>query len=487
MAEDDFSRVFLHLNHHEYNPNVPMPPEAFVRLFHIPRGMNVGLFIHPFPLTDALCVLQRHNNNNRNMVEDRTYGMTKAMENGTFTEGSPDAIRFDWYGEAISGQKRIKARVNAGDALHPKYDGVIWLCVQYGLPPTLRAIDDKIQGRKDSDSFKFLPEKTANEKLLNTIKLAYTIYSGRTSSTLVCNLDDHKRVYGAAQEAFRWAAKLTMPAGKLQTASIRLALAEMHMQSPEKADQTADALYHSCAKYGLLMQPIRALLDYNDQAIKYKRAPLGAICGGTQSVLVYKIVVPFLDAVLYDRHVEPQAPPDKIIARGWTNREIADRFKKAIAGRVPNIGLITDPAKLIAAESKMSLYAKATQSAQRHGVIAAATTFAAFNMLNPQATPEEAQQLIEKETVIWNSIARHSRSTYERQPENQRFLSPSVLSAFLYQFKDELTEVLLFINKNMPRIMAGIIRIVPRGKSQKASSEDVLAYLTTAFKPLLKP
>lgn len=476
----DFSRLFLHLNHHEYNPNVPMPTPGLVRLLGVPEGKNVG--ITQVPLTEEISIdfLQHHNNNNRNMVEDRTYSMTQAMENGTFVEDNPDTLQFDSLSEMISGQKRVKARANVGSALHPKYEGVIWMRVEYGLPPVHRGLSDNNQVRADADAFRWLTNMADNRQLHQLLKLAYTMYSGRTSSTFVCNVDDRKRVYGAHQVAFRWMAGYKVPSRtNLQTTAVRLALVELYMQSPEKAELVADALYHASATSGKFVQPIRALADYCEAALRYKRAPLGTRCGGTQSILVYKAVVPFFDAALLNKKMEPTIPPARAMAKGWSNFNAKERFTAALTGRVPAIKAVTKYARN--GESKATDYAQATRSAQRHGVVSAASVFAAFALLNPTAKPGEAQQLIEENTKVWNDITRLSRGFYGQQPLNQRLIQPSALVAFLYRHVREKDDVVAFLTGHFAKIMVHVARIIPRGKSQRANGSDVLGYLTRAY------
>jgi hypothetical protein len=458
-----------------YDPRIPLLDADLSRFLGVPRTKNKGIMQIGLTAADALTMLQY--NRNRRLLEDRTYGMTGSMISGSFLEDSPDPILIDWDSWMFNCQKRLLSLAKASERLHHRYRGYLIFRLEFGLDPLWRSLIDNVQERATHISVTLVSNATLNKRVVEMIKFAYPIYSGRTSSTLISNIDDIKRIFGVNSSAFLWAANLKMSYGYGKI-PVRYAFAELYMQSPRIAQIAADALFNAGAgnqRYIPQMEAFKSVVNANMRAGK---PPFGSHCAGTQGPHLYAAVVPFLDALLQDKAVSPQMPSKIAMAKSWTNRQdaIYVPFERALTSPVPAHIALVKP------EPEPDEMANANHLARhltQRGCINAPTVCAAVRLVYPKNGLDP--KMIIKNLEHWNRVSHKAVNLYRCQED--KFCQPAAICAFLWVALCEkhFEEAVSFMEAKLKNITA-ILASQPNKKGTRALPiKGVWGFLMRAF------
>lgn len=487
----DYSRVAPKINVHGFNPAIPPVKPEFAEFFGLPPDANYGQFDWFLTEKNGQHILDKYNETNHKLIRDRTEGVRNSMIDGSFIEAWRDPFTFDWFHQLMSGQKRTVARVEVGPDLHEKYGGGVWVRIVYGADPATRPMQDTGQERKADDTIKILPSTKANNQLIAVLKFAYFLYTRKSTATLVSNPSAYKRILGAAKEAFFWVAHLNVPGhSNLSTAPVHCAFVEMYVQNPTKAKESAQALYFPAASSEefVFIQPINSLRAALEYSVRNKRAPLCLAGGGTQGIETYRVVVPFLDAVIQGKDFTWKAPhlrKSEVVKPGkWTAQElIVTKFINAInSEKVPNIEFIADQTKIVDDTGCES--SRAAKRLQKKGLISAKSCLAAVKLMSSK-NAVQAAPLIEKDISTWNAVVRKSTIMYRSQGDKSP-CQPATLCAFLWTNKDAIDEAeSFFLDKhNRGKIVTEITDAIQAKK--RVRPIDIFYYLCAVFEAYMK-
>lgn len=478
VATGDFSRLPLHISHHEYNPEIDDVAEDLFIALKLPKRSNgnCGRYMLCLCWQEAAKLLSPYNLLNRKVIETRLHAHITALIEGTFIEGWLDPLIFDWNSQMISGQKRLIALIIVGDRLHPRYGGHVWFAVEYGVDPERRSITDNGQERKASDCVPFLADAKSNGQLHSILKVMHTLNSGEPAGTLNGNVVVMKKLFGMHRAALRWAAEQRPIIKVCNTVPGRLALAEMYMLNPKKAEAAAMYLYQGQGN----IKQLAALSARYTQCRKNQKPPFGSTGGGSREKEAYRNTVVYLSAFLQDREITSGEPSKGLIEAGWGKYQpvIDDKYKAALNGPVPVIETITDVRKIKSAHSNTP-HGRAVHTCNQGGCANPSHAFSAIGLLRPDMDYRGKVEMVLSNVVEWNHCIRRGMVIYRKQKKDKCLIQPSVFVAFLYRFYT-VAGCYEYLENNVELLLSGLYFAGARTE-KKMPLKGTFAYVCAAF------
>lgn len=234
------------------------------------------------------------NRANRELRLAKCADIMEAFRTGKWVNNWFDPLLIDWNWLIVSGQKRLFSYYilyHSGE-LDPKYKKGFYMRVNFGYAPDVaRKLADNAEERTRKDQLPFSDNKVINQRVHEAITLAAKLHC--IENTAALRGIDSRSIFSVNEEGFLWAASL--PKSKLNTAPLRLALAEAYKLESDLAIAFANEFFdidltatEPVPQAKLLRAHISRGNSSSDQRIPYEKA-VGALqswmCGvQTQSI-----------------------------------------------------------------------------------------------------------------------------------------------------------------------------------------------------------